>query len=107
MPSTSRKPAARKRRKPARKAHPADTAMVVNVHEAKTQLSRLLGRVERGERITIARAGKAVAVMAPPTPAEHPTLSLDDPLLNLDKFGFDGPGGVLTARGIDRIVYGA
>ena len=34
---------------------------IVNVHEAKTQLSRLLERVEAGETVTIARAGKPVA----------------------------------------------
>lgn len=34
---------------------------MVNVHEAKTHLSRLLERVEKGERITIARAGTPVA----------------------------------------------
>ena len=39
--------------------------MVVNVHEAKTQLSRLLARVEAGERIVIARAGKPIAVLSP------------------------------------------
>lgn len=33
----------------------------VNVHEAKTQLSKLLTRVERGDVVTIARAGKPVA----------------------------------------------
>jgi prevent-host-death family protein len=37
----------------------------VNVHEAKTHLSRLLARVEAGERITIARAGKPVAILGP------------------------------------------
>lgn len=37
----------------------------VNIHEAKTQLSRLLEDVERGERIVIARAGEPVAVLAP------------------------------------------
>lgn len=36
---------------------------VVNVHEAKTHLSRLLERVERGERIVIARAGRPVAIL--------------------------------------------
>jgi len=34
---------------------------MVNVHEAKTQLSRLLERVEAGEEVIIARAGKPVA----------------------------------------------
>ncbi len=37
----------------------------VNIHDAKTQLSRLLEDVERGERIIIARAGQPVAVLAP------------------------------------------
>lgn len=41
------------------------TETVVNVHEAKTHLSRLLARVEAGERITIARAGKPVAILGP------------------------------------------
>jgi prevent-host-death family protein len=36
---------------------------VVNVHEAKTHLSRLLERVEHGERIVIARAGRPIAVL--------------------------------------------
>jgi len=37
----------------------------VNVHEAKTHLSRLLERVERGEEIVIARAGTPVARLLP------------------------------------------
>lgn len=36
---------------------------IVNIHEAKTHLSRLLERVERGERIVIARAGRPIAVL--------------------------------------------
>ncbi len=39
--------------------------MSVNVHEAKTHLSRLLARVEAGERIVIARAGRPIAVLVP------------------------------------------
>ena len=34
---------------------------VVNVHEAKTHLSRLLARVVEGEEIVIAKSGKPVA----------------------------------------------
>jgi prevent-host-death family protein len=37
----------------------------VNVHEAKTHLSQLLKRVQRGERITIARSGHPIAVLGP------------------------------------------
>ena len=35
--------------------------VVVNVSQAKTQLSRLLARVEAGEEVTITRRGKPVA----------------------------------------------
>lgn len=34
---------------------------VVNVHQAKTELSRLLARVEAGDDIVIARRGEPVA----------------------------------------------
>ena len=34
---------------------------VVNVHRAKTELSRLLARVEAGEDVVIARRGEPVA----------------------------------------------
>jgi prevent-host-death family protein len=37
----------------------------VNIHEAKTHLSRLVERVEAGEEITIARAGRPVALLVP------------------------------------------
>ncbi len=33
----------------------------VNIHEAKTHLSRLIQRVQRGEQIIIAKAGRPVA----------------------------------------------
>lgn len=37
----------------------------VNVHQAKTQLSKLLQQVEDGETIVIARAGKPAAQLVP------------------------------------------
>lgn len=43
--------------------------MEVNVHEAKTHLSRLLKRVAEGEEITIARAGTPVAKLIAAGPA--------------------------------------
>lgn len=42
--------------------------MVVNVHKAKTELSRLLNRVAHGEDVIIARAGKPVARLTPVVP---------------------------------------
>jgi prevent-host-death family protein len=38
---------------------------IVNVHEAKTQLSRILDRVAKGEEIVIAKAGRPVAKLVP------------------------------------------
>jgi prevent-host-death family protein len=40
-------------------------AAPVNIHDAKTNLSKLLERVERGEEIVIARAGKPIARLCP------------------------------------------
>ncbi|HEX3814266.1 MAG TPA: type II toxin-antitoxin system Phd/YefM family antitoxin [Mycobacteriales bacterium] len=37
----------------------------VNIHDAKTQFSRLLARVESGEEIVIGRAGVPVARLVP------------------------------------------
>lgn len=37
----------------------------VNIHEAKTHLSRLLEEVARGEELVIAKAGKPVARLVP------------------------------------------
>ena len=37
----------------------------VNIHEAKTNLSRLLRRVSAGEEIVIAKAGRPIARLVP------------------------------------------
>ena len=37
----------------------------INIHDAKTHLSRLVERVEAGEEITLARAGRPVARLVP------------------------------------------
>ncbi|MBK6395083.1 MAG: type II toxin-antitoxin system Phd/YefM family antitoxin [Betaproteobacteria bacterium] len=42
--------------------------ITVNIHAAKTQLSRLLEQVEEGEEIVIARAGKPIARIVPLVP---------------------------------------
>ena len=41
---------------------------VVNVHQAKTHLSRLLAQAEAGEDVIIARNGKPVARLVPCQP---------------------------------------
>ncbi len=40
----------------------------INIHEAKTQLSKLLSRVALGEEFTIANRGVPVAKLIPYTP---------------------------------------
>ncbi len=43
----------------------SEPAAQFNIHEAKTQLSRIIERVERGEEIVISRAGEPVARVVP------------------------------------------
>jgi prevent-host-death family protein len=66
----------------------------VNIHEAKTQLSKLLRRVQDGEEIVIAKAGKPIARLT--AIVDHPARRLpgndrivihpdfDDPLPEFD-----------------------
>ena len=60
----------------------------VNVHQAKTQLSQLLRRVEAGEVVVIARAGKPVARLVP-IGADGP-LGIDEGLVRIAP-DFDAP----------------
>lgn len=45
----------------------SEPAASYNIHEAKTQLSRIVERVERGEEVIISRAGTPVAKVVPLT----------------------------------------
>jgi prevent-host-death family protein len=64
---------------------------IVNIHEAKTHLSRLLADVAAGEEIVIARAGKPIARIVP-VAVQRP-----ERLLGIDKWrviigdDFDAP----------------
>lgn len=63
----------------------------VNIHEAKTHLSRLLARVMGGEEIIIAKSGKPVARLVPfsEKPVERiPGTAAGDIILSPD---FDAP----------------
>lgn len=44
---------------------PMDVTFTVGAYDAKTRLSELLDRVEKGEQIVITRHGKAVARLIP------------------------------------------
>ena len=77
---------------------------LVNVHEAKTQLSRLLERVRAGEEIVIAKAGKPCARLVPLDPPPQRVLgryrdrdgeipdSFFDPLDETDLAAWEGLG---------------
>jgi prevent-host-death family protein len=78
----------------------------VNIHAAKSGLSRLIKRAEKGEYITIARDGLPVAQLAPVPKSERSRLSPDDPLLNLEAFSVAGPGGKMSNTDIDNLLYG-
>ena len=43
---------------------------VVTIHKAKTELSKLIKRVEAGEEIVIARGGKPIVKLVPARPAK-------------------------------------
>lgn len=53
-------------------------ALVLNVQEAKTRLSELLARVERGEDVLIARAGRPIAHLSPVTAPPARTFGIVD-----------------------------
>jgi prevent-host-death family protein len=64
----------------------------VNVHEAKTHLSRLLARVATGEEVLISRAGKPVARLVPAGKAARPRRKPDrDKGAGWIADDFDGP----------------
>lgn len=63
----------------------------VNIHEAKTHLSRLVQRVMSGERIIISKAGKPVAVLAPIEAQPSPRLPGNDAGKVVIAADFDAP----------------
>ncbi len=63
----------------------------MNVHSAKTHLSRLLDQVEGGEEVVIARAGKPVARLLPmQAPEGRRVLGAFAGMLNIPE-DFDAP----------------
>ena len=63
--------------------------VVVNVHEAKTHLSRLLARVEAGEEVVIARNGKPVARLVDCQPQGKPRFGAMAGLISIDDSFFE------------------
>ena len=76
----------------------------MNIHHAKTHLSRLLERVARGEGFVIAKAGKPIAQVMPIS---------DVPIRKANRIGFlEGLGTVpddfdtMFAEEIEAMFYG-
>ena len=63
--------------------------VTVNVHEAKTHLSRLLAQVEAGEDIVIARNGKPVAKLVQIRQRGKPVFGSMKGLIEFDDRFFD------------------
>jgi len=56
----------------------------IGAYEAKTHLPRLLDEVEKGERITITKHGRPVALLVPPDAA--PTLDVEEVIERMREF---------------------
>lgn len=48
--------------------------MAVNIHHAKTHLSKLIAQAEKGEEVIIARNGKPVVKLVPVAPIKRKSL---------------------------------
>ena len=73
--------------------------------EFRRNAREILRAIERGERIILTYRGKAIARLEPIVEA-RPPIPPDDPLLNIDDWAVDGPGGEFTNEDIDRLLYG-
>jgi prevent-host-death family protein len=77
----------------------------VNIHDAKTQLSQLIARAEKGEDVVIARAGKPVARLTQLKTAKKPAKRR---LGGLEGLGFKVPDDFDTMgqKEIEEMFYG-
>ena len=73
--------------------------MEVNVHEAKTHLSRLLKRVAAGEEITISRAGVPVAklIALAPVGGARPLGAMEGQIYIAEDFDAPLPPDILAS----------
>lgn len=72
--------------------------------ELRRDARRWLEAVRNGERFVLTYRGKPVARLEP-VRSETSDIPEDDPLLRIDDFAVDGPGGRLGNAEIDRLAY--
>ena len=69
----------------------SEVNMIVNIHEAKTNFSKLIARFLDGEKIVIAKNGKPVLQFAPIEKKEHQLRSIGFFNCDIDMSIFDDP----------------
>jgi prevent-host-death family protein len=76
----------------------------VNIHQAKTNLSRLLAEVAEGEDVVIAKSGKPVARLIPFKPARQPRVpgSMKGKIWISEDFDAPLPPEMARAFGVDE-----
>lgn len=74
--------------------------------EFRRDARRALEAVRRGERLLLTYRGQPVARLEP-VGAVVSEVAEDDPLLNVDEYAVEGPGGPLANDEADRLIYGA
>jgi antitoxin (DNA-binding transcriptional repressor) of toxin-antitoxin stability system len=77
----------------------------ITMLEFRRNARRVLDALRRGERLLLTYRGKPVARLEP-VGADAASVPDDDPLLRVEDYAVDGPGGVLSNPEIDRLLYG-
>ena len=78
----------------------------ITMLEFRRNARRALEAVRRGERLLLTYRGEPVARLEP-VAAGTSEVPEDDPLLNVDDYAVEGPGGALSNDEVDRMIYGA
>jgi prevent-host-death family protein len=77
----------------------------VNIHEAKTHLSKLLERARNGERIVIAKAGEPIAELGPLTRGRDIVFGSHEGELDIDWDALEAADEEMDQE-IARMFYG-
>jgi len=72
----------------------------VNIHEAKSNLSKLIERARAGDEVIIAKAGTPMVRLVPVEPPRKPIFGAAKGLIKFKK-GWDAP---MTKRELDEFI---